>query len=68
MANPSTADWAALVRLTRYLIMRPRCVYRFPWQDEGGSPPRVCGHGLRSVLAYSALHMRRGVRSGRARH
>eukprot|EP00969_Alexandrium_andersonii_P234194 10340219-Alexandrium_andersonii.AAC.1 len=35
MANPSTTDWAALVWLTRYLIVRPRCVYRFPWQDEG---------------------------------
>eukprot|EP00969_Alexandrium_andersonii_P200452 8854342-Alexandrium_andersonii.AAC.1 len=35
MANPSTADWAALIRLTRYLIVRPRCVDRFPRQDEG---------------------------------
>eukprot|EP00969_Alexandrium_andersonii_P081975 3613274-Alexandrium_andersonii.AAC.1 len=35
MSCPSTTDWAALVRLTRYLITRPRCVYHFPWQDEG---------------------------------
>eukprot|EP00969_Alexandrium_andersonii_P226188 9988132-Alexandrium_andersonii.AAC.1 len=35
MANPSTADWPELVRLTRYLIVRPRCVYHFPLQDEG---------------------------------
>eukprot|EP00969_Alexandrium_andersonii_P078682 3469238-Alexandrium_andersonii.AAC.1 len=35
MSCPSTTDWAALVRLTRYWITRPRCVYHFPWQDEG---------------------------------
>eukprot|EP00969_Alexandrium_andersonii_P127804 5648457-Alexandrium_andersonii.AAC.1 len=40
MASPTTTDWAALVRLTRYLIVRPRCVYHFPWQDEG-APLRV---------------------------
>eukprot|EP00969_Alexandrium_andersonii_P096336 4253839-Alexandrium_andersonii.AAC.1 len=31
MAAPTITDWAALVRLTRYLFARPRCVYRFPW-------------------------------------
>eukprot|EP00969_Alexandrium_andersonii_P090465 3993991-Alexandrium_andersonii.AAC.1 len=34
MAAPTTADWAALVRLFRYLAVRPRCVYHFPWRDE----------------------------------
>eukprot|EP00969_Alexandrium_andersonii_P370761 15478032-Alexandrium_andersonii.AAC.1 len=34
MAAPTTTDWAALVRLIRYLIVRPRCVYHFPWQDD----------------------------------
>eukprot|EP00969_Alexandrium_andersonii_P238400 10522772-Alexandrium_andersonii.AAC.1 len=32
---PMSADWAALVGLARYLTQRPRCAYRFPWQDEG---------------------------------
>ena len=35
MAEPSTLDWAALVRLARYLAGRPRLVYAFPWQDPG---------------------------------
>eukprot|EP00969_Alexandrium_andersonii_P305207 13491498-Alexandrium_andersonii.AAC.1 len=35
MAAPTTADWAALVRLTRYLIVRPRRVYHFPWRGDG---------------------------------
>eukprot|EP00969_Alexandrium_andersonii_P250886 11088365-Alexandrium_andersonii.AAC.1 len=29
MAAPTTTAWAALVRLTRCLIVRPRCVYHF---------------------------------------
>eukprot|EP00969_Alexandrium_andersonii_P178608 7897037-Alexandrium_andersonii.AAC.1 len=37
MAAPTTADWAALVRLIRYLVARPRCIYRFPWQDDGAT-------------------------------
>ena len=35
MAEPSSLDWAALLRLTRYLAGRPRLVYSFPWQDPG---------------------------------
>ena len=35
MATPTTVDWAALVRLTRYLAGRPRLVYAYPWQDPG---------------------------------
>ena len=35
MAEPSSLDWAALTRLTRYLAGRPRLVYAFPWQDPG---------------------------------
>eukprot|EP00969_Alexandrium_andersonii_P369682 15475686-Alexandrium_andersonii.AAC.1 len=37
MAAPTTTDRAALVRFIRYLIVRPRCVYHFPWQDEGAT-------------------------------
>eukprot|EP00975_Prorocentrum_lima_P048338 10107768-Prorocentrum_lima.AAC.1 len=32
-----TTDWSALVRLIRYLVVRPRCVYFFPWQYEGAT-------------------------------
>ena len=35
MSDPTSLDWAALVRLTRYLAGRPRLVYEFPWQDPG---------------------------------
>eukprot|EP00969_Alexandrium_andersonii_P307343 13586175-Alexandrium_andersonii.AAC.1 len=35
MAAPTATDWAALARLARYLIVRPRCVYHSPWQDDG---------------------------------
>eukprot|EP00969_Alexandrium_andersonii_P365161 15465612-Alexandrium_andersonii.AAC.1 len=34
-ASAASWHWAALTRLARYLITRPRCVYHFPWQDEG---------------------------------
>ena len=34
MASPSTLDWAALVRLARYVAGNPRLTYDFPWQDE----------------------------------
>eukprot|EP00969_Alexandrium_andersonii_P065212 2871753-Alexandrium_andersonii.AAC.1 len=37
MAVPAAPDWAALVRMVRYPVMRSRCVYRFPWQDEGAT-------------------------------
>eukprot|EP00969_Alexandrium_andersonii_P211678 9349463-Alexandrium_andersonii.AAC.1 len=37
MAAPATTDWAALVRLIRYLAARPRCANHFPWQDEGAA-------------------------------
>eukprot|EP00969_Alexandrium_andersonii_P345257 15262332-Alexandrium_andersonii.AAC.1 len=32
MSSPTEEDWAALQRLARYLLMRPRAVYQFPWQ------------------------------------
>eukprot|EP00969_Alexandrium_andersonii_P299728 13250870-Alexandrium_andersonii.AAC.1 len=32
MSNRTAEDWAALARLTRYLLHRPRAVYYFPWQ------------------------------------
>ena len=34
MPAPTPVDWAALVRLVRYLTGSPRLVYDFPWQDE----------------------------------
>eukprot|EP00969_Alexandrium_andersonii_P036849 1614800-Alexandrium_andersonii.AAC.1 len=37
MAAPTTADRAALARLIRYVGVRPRCVYHFPWQDDGAA-------------------------------
>eukprot|EP00969_Alexandrium_andersonii_P039279 1721684-Alexandrium_andersonii.AAC.1 len=37
MSAPVSTDWAALVRLVRYLVVRPRCVCSFPWQDAGVS-------------------------------
>eukprot|EP00969_Alexandrium_andersonii_P176833 7819073-Alexandrium_andersonii.AAC.1 len=37
MAAPTTTDWAALARLIRCLIGRPRCVYHFPWRGEGAA-------------------------------
>eukprot|EP00969_Alexandrium_andersonii_P215829 9533052-Alexandrium_andersonii.AAC.1 len=32
---PTSTDWAALARLARRLIWRPRRVHHFLWQDEG---------------------------------
>eukprot|EP00969_Alexandrium_andersonii_P260905 11534959-Alexandrium_andersonii.AAC.1 len=69
MANPSTADWAALVSLTRCLIVRPRCVYHFPWQDEGG-PLRVyvdtdfagCLHTRRSTCGGACVRGARAIK------
>eukprot|EP00969_Alexandrium_andersonii_P132756 5870705-Alexandrium_andersonii.AAC.1 len=34
MSAPTTADWSVLLRLARYLVLQPRAVYSFPWQDE----------------------------------
>eukprot|EP00969_Alexandrium_andersonii_P190820 8429709-Alexandrium_andersonii.AAC.1 len=42
MSSPTTADWSALLRLARYLVLQPRAVYSFPWQDEGA--------GIRAVV------------------
>eukprot|EP00969_Alexandrium_andersonii_P294380 13011598-Alexandrium_andersonii.AAC.1 len=61
MANPSTADWAALIRLTRYLIARPRCVYHFPWQGEG-----VLFRVDADTDFADCLHTRRSTRGGGA--
>eukprot|EP00969_Alexandrium_andersonii_P281508 12444350-Alexandrium_andersonii.AAC.1 len=35
VSAPTSTDWAALARLARYLIRRPRRMYHFPWQGEG---------------------------------
>eukprot|EP00974_Lingulodinium_polyedra_P120394 11174839-Lingulodinium_polyedra.AAC.1 len=32
MSCPTEEDWTALQRLARYLLLRPRAVYQFPWQ------------------------------------
>eukprot|EP00969_Alexandrium_andersonii_P003374 144895-Alexandrium_andersonii.AAC.1 len=32
MSCPTEEDWTALQRLTRYMLLRPRAVYYFPWQ------------------------------------
>eukprot|EP00969_Alexandrium_andersonii_P301842 13342748-Alexandrium_andersonii.AAC.1 len=37
MSAPTSADWATLAGLARYLIQRPRCACHFPWQDEGAA-------------------------------
>eukprot|EP00969_Alexandrium_andersonii_P169482 7492358-Alexandrium_andersonii.AAC.1 len=46
MADPTAADWAALARLTRYLIVRPRCVYHLSWQDDGAPLCACAGTGF----------------------
>eukprot|EP00969_Alexandrium_andersonii_P082804 3651326-Alexandrium_andersonii.AAC.1 len=47
MSAPATADWSALLRLARYLVVQPRAVYDFPWQDEGV--------GVRTLWAQTLL-------------
>eukprot|EP00969_Alexandrium_andersonii_P331242 14640261-Alexandrium_andersonii.AAC.1 len=37
MSAPTTADWFALLRLARSLMLQPRAVRSFPWQDEGAA-------------------------------
>eukprot|EP00969_Alexandrium_andersonii_P217877 9624346-Alexandrium_andersonii.AAC.1 len=59
MAAPTTADWAALVRLIRYLVVRPRCVYHFPWQDEGAT---LCAYVDTDFAG--CLHTRRSTSGG----
>ena len=34
MSSPKNGDWAALKRIGRYLLGRPRVVTRFEWQDK----------------------------------
>ena len=36
MSSPRNGDWAALKRVARYLLGRPRLVWRFKWQE----PPK----------------------------
>ena len=36
MSSPRNGDWAALKRVVRYLVGRPRLVWRFVWQE----PPK----------------------------
>ena len=35
MTNPRNVDMADLRRIARYLIGKPRVVYRYPWQEAG---------------------------------
>eukprot|EP00969_Alexandrium_andersonii_P058764 2590038-Alexandrium_andersonii.AAC.1 len=37
MSAPTTADWSALLRLAWCMVLQPRAVYSFPWQDEGAA-------------------------------
>ena len=36
MANPEARHWQGLKRLARYLVGRPRAVWRYDWQDPVG--------------------------------
>ena len=40
MSNPTSQSWAKLKKLGRYLVGRPRVVWRFPWKN-GVGPLRV---------------------------
>eukprot|EP00969_Alexandrium_andersonii_P319434 14110665-Alexandrium_andersonii.AAC.1 len=60
MSAPATADWSALLRLAQYLVLQPRAVYGFPWQDDGGCGTHVRGHRLCWALPRSAIHVRGG--------
>eukprot|EP00969_Alexandrium_andersonii_P239312 10564368-Alexandrium_andersonii.AAC.1 len=37
MSAPTSSDRSALLRLAQYLVLQPRAVYSFPWQDEGAA-------------------------------
>ena len=36
MSEPRVMDMAALVRVGRYLVHRPRVVYQMPWRGDAG--------------------------------
>ena len=36
MSSPTRSSWAKLKRLGRYLVGRPRVLWRFPWKEEVG--------------------------------
>eukprot|EP00969_Alexandrium_andersonii_P006606 287116-Alexandrium_andersonii.AAC.1 len=40
MSAPNAADWSALLRLPRYLVLQPRALHSFPWRDEGAKVAR----------------------------
>eukprot|EP00969_Alexandrium_andersonii_P076481 3371957-Alexandrium_andersonii.AAC.1 len=69
MATPTATVWVALIRLTRHLIVRPRCVYHFPWQGDG-VPLRVyvdtelarCLHARRSTCGGVCFRGQRAVK------
>eukprot|EP00969_Alexandrium_andersonii_P012318 537425-Alexandrium_andersonii.AAC.1 len=67
MVAPTTTDWAALVRLIRYLIARPRCL-PFSVAGRGGRSPRVRRRGLRRAPAGPAVHLRGSAQARAARH
>ena len=62
MAEPSSLDWTALVRLARYLAGRPPPGVFLPLAGPRGGAPGVCGYGLRWVRAYPQIDIRRSVR------
>eukprot|EP00969_Alexandrium_andersonii_P067322 2970674-Alexandrium_andersonii.AAC.1 len=68
MAAPTTTAWAALVRLIRYLVVRPRRVYHLPVAGRRGRSPRIRRRGLRWVSPDPEAHVRGSVRAGHARH
>ena len=35
MTNPRDIDWLALKRIARYLVGKPRLVYKYQWQEAG---------------------------------
>ena len=49
MSNPTNGAWAAIKRVGRYLISRPRLVHAFRWQSQPTTPPGpgVSAHGNR---------------------
>eukprot|EP00969_Alexandrium_andersonii_P271238 11989145-Alexandrium_andersonii.AAC.1 len=58
MSAPTAADWSALLRVARYLVLQPRAVYSSLWQDEGAG---ICAFvdtdfvgRLRACLLYTS--------------
>ena len=58
MASPTLQDEVRMKRLVRYLVRRPRGVYRFPWQQQL-ELVRCFGLGLGRLHQDAALYFRR---------